>query len=55
MAGGREGGSSVGGVGGGSGGLDTIPAENETNQAWLLVLNSLSFLIMDCCKKKTTS
>ena len=36
MAGGREGGSSVGGVGGGSGGLDTIPAEKETNQAWLL-------------------
>ena len=51
MAGGREGGSSVGGVGGGSGGLDTIPAENETNQAWLLLLNSLSFLIMDYCKK----
>ena len=51
MAGGREGGSSVGGVGGGSGGLDTIPAEKETNQAWLLLLNSLSFLIMDYCKK----
>ena len=45
MAGGREGGSSVGGVGGGSGGLDTIPAEKETNQARLLTqFSSLSNL-----------